>query len=229
MAEVQPIDPRETLKGLQKSINVDTATRVLQQTKQNYIIQGFSLSRLKTQLYQVRPQTEDDPLQSSKDPAPGQFGLPIFTNLEFEFGNYQDLNTGEVIQYNPVRLDTVLMTVSMTKNVITTPIQGRSGTVKEFVNDGDFEIDVKGVLIGEGQREYPEQQMEELIRILTVPDTLEITSEYLTNFGVISPGGVEGISQVVITDFNFPQREGFRNAQLFQFKMLSDTPIELTI
>jgi hypothetical protein len=117
----------------------------------------------------------------------------------------------------------------MAKNIVTTQIQGRNGTIKEYVSDGDFEIDVRGVIVGDGQNEYPSLDVEELVRLLTVPDTLTVTSDFLSRFSSISPLGIEGIDNVVITDFSLPQREGFRNAQLFQFKMLSNEPIELTI
>ena len=33
----------------------------------------------------------------------------------------------------------------------------------------------------------------------------------------------------IVESFDFPQSEGFHNVQLFHIRMLSDTPIELTI
>ena len=65
--------------------------------------------------------------------------------------------------------------------------------------------------------------------LFSVPDSLQVTSEFLNHFGVISPTGLSGIDEDVITDYNFPQQEGFRNQQLFNCKMISDTPIELII
>lgn len=227
--EFENIDPAKEVQATTPEVNQDAAKRVLAQTKQNYILKGFSLQRLQTAFFAIPDQDEDDPLQSNLPAPGGGLGLPIWTNLEFQGGAFQDLNSGEVIQYQPVRLDTVLMSVSMTKNIVTTAIQGKSGTVKEFASDGDYEIEVRGALIGAGHNEYPQLEMEELQRILTVPATLKVNSDFLLNFGVITPDGVEGIEEVVITDFNFPQREGSRNVQLYQFKMLSNTPIELTI
>jgi len=194
-----------------------------------FIIRGFALQSLQTKFFKVESQYSDTPITGTDAPPPeASFGLPVFTNLEFEGGSFQTLD-GDVIAYQPLRLDTVLMTVSMQKNIVTTAIQGKSGTVKEYASDGDFEINVQGVLAGEGQNEYPSTEVEILNALLTVPERLEITSEFLDRFGVISPSGMPGINEVVITDFQFQQQEGFRNIQLFSFKMLSDTPIELTI
>jgi hypothetical protein len=194
-----------------------------------FIIKGFALQALQTKFFKVESQFSDNEITSTDAPPPeASFGQAVFTNLEFAGGSFQTLD-GDVIAYQPLRLDTVLMSVSMPKNIVTTAIQGRSGTVKEYASDGDFEINVQGVLVGEGQNEYPSTEVEILNALLTVPERLEVTSEFLDRFGVISPTGMPGINEVVITDFAFQQQEGYRNVQLFNFKMLSDTPIELTI
>lgn len=229
MPEFNEISPEETIKPGAKSASLTSADIIRQQTAANYIVRGFSLQRIQSKFFKVDDVNDDDTLKSTKNASAANFGQAVFTNLEFESGNYQDLNTGEVISYLDTRLDTVLMSVSMSKNIVKTNIQGKSGTVKEYASDGDFEIDVRGVLVGDGQNVYPSDEVEALIRLLTVPETLTVTSDFLLRFGVISPFGVEGITQVVIESFSFPQREGFHNAQLFQFKMISDTPIELTI
>jgi len=92
------------------------------------------------------------------------------------------------------------------------------------------------------------------MRLFSVPDTLRVTSEFLSHFGLINPSapisetvsqevssglviassappvaGLSGIDDIVIVDYDFPQMEGFRNQQPFTCKMMSDTPIELLI
>jgi hypothetical protein len=206
---------------------IDRAAVIKENKSAAFIVRGFGLQRLQTKFFNVDEELSD------AEVSKGNFGLPVFTNLEIEGGSYQffneDTQQNEINTYAGVTLDTVLMTVSMAKNIVTTQIQGRNGTIKEYVSDGDFEIDVRGVIVGDGQNEYPSLDVEELVRLLTVPDTLTVTSDFLSRFSSISPLGIEGIDNVVITDFSLPQREGFRNAQLFQFKMLSNEPIELTI
>ena len=36
--------------------------------------------------------------------------------------------------------------ISNTRNIVKTEIQGRDGTVKEFINNGDYQISIKGIL-----------------------------------------------------------------------------------
>jgi hypothetical protein len=201
---------------------------IINNREANYIIRGFNLQRLQSQFFKVPTQFEDDEHTSDKVPPEASFGLPVFTSLEFEGGQFKPLDGG-VISWQPLRIDTVLMTVNMTKNIVTTAIQGRNGTVKEYASDGDYQINIRGVLAGTGQNEYPAIEVEALSRILTVPDTIKVTSEFLGRFGSISPFGVEGIQDVVVESFSFPQSEGFHNVQLFNINLLSDTPIELTI
>jgi hypothetical protein len=232
MPEINNIPSNEeNISQAPKNYNIDTARLAASNKEAEYIIRGFALQRLQTKFFKVGDQRSD------KKVSEGDFGLPVFSNLKF--GNIifevPDDNAETELKTAPINLqgitlDTVLMTVSMNKNIVKTAVQGRNGTVKEYISDGDFEIDVKGVIVGEGQNEYPGLDVEELIRVCTAPVTLKIEeSDFLTRFNSINPNEVEGISEVVITDFVLPQREGFRNAQLFQFKMLSNTPIELTI
>ena len=38
------------------------------------------------------------------------------------------------------------MEISNTRNIVKTDIQGRDGSVKEFINNGDYQISIKGIL-----------------------------------------------------------------------------------
>jgi len=231
MADFEGKIPKEDIfetSGLEVNDQNKRVASVLNSTEKNYIVRGFALKSLQSKFFQVGTQPSDSEHTSDKVPPEMTFGLPVYTNLEFEGGQYQTLD-GEIISYQPLRIDTVLMTVNMSKNIVTTAIQGRNGTVKEYASDGDYQIDVKGVLTGSGHNEYPAIEVEALVRILTVPDTLTVTSAFLDRFGSIAPAAVEGISEVVVESFDFPQSEGFHNVQLFHIRMLSDTPIELTI
>lgn len=196
----------------------------IQLNKLKFILKGAAVDATKGILYRKREFDEDIPLDGRS-----MLGTEVFTNLTFKAGSFIPLGGGVPIAYEKLRLDTVLMTVSQTKNIIRTPIQGKSGTIKEYVADGDFEIDVSGIIVSEGENTYPTDEVEALMELFSIPDSLKITSEFLDHFGVIVPKGMAGISEVVITNFNFPQTKGMRNSQLFTCKMISDTPIELII
>ena len=124
----------------------------------------------------------------------------------------------------------MIIEVNQTKNIITTPIQGRDGTVKEFISRGDYLITLSGIITGKMDEEngeirdignvYPQDDVNKLITICEVPDSLDVTSDFLSMF-------LKEDSRVVITDYNIPQQIGVRNFQTFTINMLSDTPIEL--
>ena len=187
-----------------------------------FILKGAAIDATKGLLYRRRTFDEDIPVKTS------MLGTEVFTNLTFQSGSYLPLDGGLPISYAGLTIDSVLMVVSQTKNIITTQIQGKSGTFKEYVSENDFQIEVSGLLTNKDNT-YPEFTVETLMTLFSVPDSLQVTSEFLNHFGVISPTGLSGIDEVVITDYNFPQQEGFRNQQLFNCKMISDTPIELII
>ncbi len=144
-------------------------------------------------------------------------GTPVFSNLEFPAGNYKTLD-GDIISFDGLVIDTVLFSIQQSKNIVTTPVQGKNGTQKEYVSDGDYNITVDGVLVGGFSNVYPEVDVNTLKEIVKVPETLKIISEFLDHFE---------INDVVITNFDFPQLSGSRNIQNFKLNLLSDTPIEL--
>lgn len=133
-------------------------------------------------------------------------GTPVISDLTLEvYDNI--LNPTE--RFN---IETVIIEVSQTKNIITTPIVGRNGTIKEYVADGDYQITIRGAVV-EQYGFYPEKQVRELINILTAPKVIKPISDYLRLFD---------IHAIVVTGFTFAQREGYKNVQFFEINALSD-------
>lgn len=148
------------------------------------------------------------------------FGTPVFSNLEIKPFNYETLDGQQVQISNGIIIDTVLITVTQTKNIIKTPIQGRNGTVKEYISDGDYQIDISGAIVSPNST-YPETDVNELIEILKAPIPIpsdSLISEYLNWFGIHS---------IVIESYDLPQTEGTRNQQEFRISAVSDIAIEL--
>lgn len=116
-----------------------------------------------------------------------------------------------------VYFDTVLFNVSQTKNIVKTALQGRNGTIKEYISDGDYVIDIKAAIVSQ-DREYPEDQVRNLISMLQQPFAIEVTSPLLQLFEVYS---------LVVEDYNLPTQAGFTNTQLVEMNCVSDSPIEL--
>jgi hypothetical protein len=156
------------------------------------------------------------------------FGTPIYSNLEIPAGEYVDLD-GNPVQYEGVRIDTLMFDVSLEKNVVRTQISGRNGTIKQFISDGDFVINCTGIITGRSSAENngfsvstvvgaPEEEIRKLKAICSVPREIEVVSEFLDFFD---------ITTVVIVAPSFAQKEGSRGEIFFQMQMYSDTPIEL--
>ena len=179
-------------------------------------------------------------LQEEAD-AISYLGTPILDPFTFKGGNFEKRNeSGEIIKVPfpdergaeglGLTIPTAIIEVNQTKNIITTPIQGRDGTVKEFISRGDYLITVSGIIGGQMDEQtgeirdignvYPTADVQKLITICEVPDSLEVTSEFLGFF-------LKEDSRVVITDYNIPQQIGVRNFQTFTINMLSDIPISL--
>lgn len=147
-------------------------------------------------------------------------GTPVFSNLEFVGGSYKNLQ-GEQISYDDLRVDTVLFNVNQSRNIVTTQIQGRNGTIKEYISDGDFDIQINGILVNPDGNKYPTEDVQTLMDILKAQSTIGVASQFLND--------VFGVTDVVVTSYSFPQPEGFQNMQPFSINCLSNDPIELQI
>lgn len=157
--------------------------------------------------------TSDDPIKYS-----AQLGTPIYSNLSLKAGNYT--LKGKNVNYEGIDLDSVVITINQSKNIVTTAVSGRAGTVKEYISKGDFVINVKGYLTNIDNDSYPALDVRILNEILNAPISLEFTSEFLDRFGSFD---------LTVTDYSFPQEAGFRNRQAFDINFLSDNPIELQL
>ena len=176
-----------------------------------FSIGGALLNVAKTQFFNVSNESPDKASRNS------YFGTPVFSNLQIEPFEYETLQGETISIKNGIIVDTVLMSVTQSKNIVSTPIQGRNGTVKEYISDGDFQIDISGFIMSESNN-YPETDVNELIQICRAPVPIRFVSEFLQWFD---------INDMVITSFTMPQTEGLRNGQQFTLTCVSDTPVEL--
>lgn len=147
-------------------------------------------------------------------------GNKVFSNLEVQKDSYT-LN-GKRIQFPNLIFDTCLFTVTQQKNIVETAIQGRSGTVKEFIGNGDYLISIRGVIAGAKDR-YPlngntvnnasVNSVNNLIAMGNAPMELNVNSWYLNMLGIY---------KMVIYSFHLPQMEGQYSTQFFEIEAKSD-------
>jgi hypothetical protein len=168
----------------------------------------------KSKLFNFDSFNEDIPDKQSLLNTP-IYDTIIFGNIDGT-NQYEDIN-GDVFSFKPLQIDVAIVTISQTKNVVTTAIQGKNGTIKEFISDGDYQITIDGI-IWIDDNIYPEDDVQTLINICKIPQSITIFSRFVNMFGV---------SEIVITDYSFPQQIGIRNQQSFTINAISDAPINL--
>jgi hypothetical protein len=172
--------------------------------------------------YFVAQEPADDPLPDYRS----KLGALVYSNLQFleTSGTSLDnsLNRGGSNSDNKVLLtiDTVLMAVNQTKNIVKTPIVGRSGTVKEYISDGDFMIDIQGAIVSEYPLVYPESDVKILIELLSLPKQIPVASFFLDRFGIHS---------IVVESWDVAEKLGSRNEVPFRIQALSDLAEEIIL
>lgn len=169
----------------------------------------------------------DNPYQGripqGEDPDPAMYlsslGTPVVADIVFEGGTYTDDETGRQVTFQSVTLATVLVAMSQPKRIIRTEIQGRNGSVKEYIGMDDYQISITGMITGPNGV-YPFQEVAALHEILKAPITIPVVSAYLQLFDIFS---------LVITDYSFEQEPGGYSKQTFTINAISDKPVELLI
>jgi hypothetical protein len=145
----------------------------------------------------------------------GLLGLPVFAQVNF-------LAPAGWVQ---LHLNDPIVEISRAKKIVTTDIQGRDGSVKEFISSGDYAVTIKGILAsdpthGTEARRYPTAQVQALKELLDLPQALPVTGRLFKLFG---------IHNLVIIDHAWPALPGYTNLQAYELRCLSDEPIELNL
>jgi hypothetical protein len=173
----------------------------------NLVLSGFGLSLLKPKFYRNdagHEVTVPDKQLDFRDKATLVFGAIQFTDVDGL----------------PFIISSVLMDVSQDKNIVITNIQGREGSVKEYISNGDYNVVLRGAIVQVDGNSYPQTDVERLHAILQLNTSLPIVSGFLNQYN---------IRNLVVLGFSFPQKEGFNNTQLFEIRAISDDEINVRI
>lgn len=152
-----------------------------------------------------------------------QLGTPVFANITFKGTSYVDVVNGveKTVTFPDLVFETVIMTVGQSKNIITTEIQGRNGTVKEYIGMSDYQVTINGILtVQNGNGVNPIEQLRNLKLMLNANKTLEVACTYLQTLD---------ITNIVVKDYELPQEYGGYSYQKFSISALSDYPKEVYI
>lgn len=132
----------------------------------------------------------------------GLLGLPIFQRIYFD-------DAGDVIE-----LSDALVDVSLPRNIVKTQVNGLNGTVKEFVSNGDYEITIRGFLIGSNPYKAPEKEIRKFRKYFTdKTKALSVTGKI---FDLL------GIDKIVVENWTLPQLPTYINIRPFELKCVSD-------
>lgn len=166
------------------------------------IIPAGGLQNISRFVPPVVPEESDTPIATT------YLGTPVYSNIIFS-GN------GVTEQIN---LETVMIEVVQEKHIIKTPIQGRKGTVKDYISLGDYQITIRGLIVSPFANVMPKAEIEAFRELLELDESLEIASEFLQMFSV---------HNIAVERFSFGQMEGYRNQVPFMISAVSDEPIEV--
>lgn len=120
-----------------------------------------------------------------------------------------------------VELVDAVAAVGRERRIVSTQLVGRDGTVKEYINEGDWTVNlVVGLQATEGGKitdDYPSEALRELRKILDVKDRIEVASEFLKIFD---------ITHIVVKNYAATQTTE-QNYQAVSISAVSDEAVEI--
>lgn len=113
-----------------------------------------------------------------------------------------------------------LVGISNSKNVVTTPISGRNGTIKEYINRGDYQISISGMIMSNTFNLFPTERVRKFIRICEKEEAISFSNAFANHYNITS---------VVVMDYKLSEKKATRNGVPFSLSLISDDPIEIKV
>ncbi len=162
------------------------------------------------------PQNKNTEGKTEKEFSGGRIsklGTPIACPFTLILANQQSIvNNNQVTTPIGVHLDDTLITLTQNKKLITTSIQGNIlGNVVEYIGLDDYKINIQGRYNFSNGR-YNQDEIKTLFKELNRDKPYGVECWYLTQFG---------ITDIIITDYDFPQVEGQFSTQYFTINAIS--------
>lgn len=133
---------------------------------------------------------------------------------------YYDVDDLGREHFMPVRINGWLIpfavvSVTARKNIVSTPMVERNGSVHEIISTDDYVINIKGILMVR-ENDYPEAQVRTLHDIFLINAAVELRSAKTDIF-------LKGEDKVVIRDIPLGATPGVQHVQPFEINCVSDT------
>jgi len=149
-------------------------------------------------------------------------GTDVFDVVRIPAFTYTDNDGKEVTIASPIDFESAIINVTQTRNIVTTAVQGRNGTVKEYISDGDYQISIKGVISSKYNNVAPFESdityINSVFAMLKANIAIPVACNFLDMFQ---------INSMVVMDYELGQIEGARNTISFSMNCLSDEPFEI--
>jgi Domain of unknown function (DUF6046) len=159
----------------------------------------------------VRAETKDKELLTT------YLGTPVYSNLVFK--GDATASSGSPAA-SDLTINTVLFQVMMRKNIIETALQGRDGTIKEYISMGDYEINIMGEIVSELPLVFPKTNVKALRAFCELPKQIAVVSDFLSLFG---------INNIVVNEYTCSEKMGSRNEVPFTMYAVSDVDLNLDL
>lgn len=143
----------------------------------------------------------------------GMLGLPVWDTVTLIAEPYTTDDGLVITTPTGLNLEIALIEISNDRNIVKTKIAGANGTIKEYMSDGDFNINIKGSLVSKYSNMPPIDELNTLNIIIKHPEALTVRSNFLDYFD---------IQKLVIEKPVVKQREGMRNVVDFELQCVSD-------
>jgi hypothetical protein len=147
------------------------------------------------------------------------FQMPdIFNVSEANLGRPYFMSLTVVDGSTPVTFpNEPLISISRQKTIVETPTVGedRIGTVKEYINTEDYDIDIKGVCVSDDGK-YPAAQVKALNDLFDINKPLDVKDNLFFN--------LFGIQKIVLRNLRFEEMVGQETIQKYTMNAVSDTP-----
>lgn len=173
-------------------------------------VQGVSLQ----QLVDKRPIEYENDIELIEEPEyvelSSVLGTPIIESLRVK-----NPDTDEWLEFEDAP---AIVSVNLEKNIVRNQISGKTGTVKEYTNTGDYVITIRGLIVKPKSMDRDFERIDKLHQLERINDALEVESRLLNTLG---------INNIVIQSIEHPGSEDYTNVYPFIWNCLSDFDYDL--
>ena len=168
--------------------------------------------------YFIPPEVNNDtPLYTS------YMGTKYYTHVELSIpvnNNPNSLNPDPNTTTPSIIFRSALVTINQIRNIVKTDIQGRNGSIKEYISMGDYTIRIEGMIVSQdvnAPMRFPEEEVDAFKEIM------EFTSDTNdNNLDIICPLVNKFATRVVVEEYELKEIQGSINALEFSISLLSD-------